>query len=131
MPSDRWRALKMNHLLCEKTRKHKLLELLDVKFIHHDKQQKPDISPAPVALQGQSSILGEHLSGKQLNVFMAVFKMFLHRLVEEQLAIQAIQISKLDKFMARLGWKTVAFTSCTDLRLRSYCYESTYLFAAT
>lgn len=62
---------------------------------------------------------------------MTVFKMFLHRLVDEQLAIQAIQISKLDKFMARLRQKTVAFTSCTVLRLRSYCYESTYLFAVT
>lgn len=109
--------------------------------VHHDKHQKPDIFLAPVALQRQSSNLGDLLPGKQPNVFMTVFKMFLHyvyhknrnlhRLVEERSAIQAIQISKLDKFIARLRWKTVAFTSCTVLRLRNYCYESIYLFAVT
>lgn len=51
--------------------------------------------------------------------------------MEERLAIQDIQISKLDKFMARLRRKAVAFKSCAVLRLGRYCYESIYLFAVT
>lgn len=52
--------------------------------VRHDKQQKPDISLASLAPQGQSSKLGKRLSGKQPDLFMTVFKMFLHYISQKQ-----------------------------------------------
>lgn len=52
--------------------------------VRHDKQQKPDISLAPLALRGQSSKQGKRLSGEQRDVFMTVFSMFLHYISQKQ-----------------------------------------------